>query len=254
MTITEYLQNPYGKGSAIAAGALQGAKETMMTELLELEGRFACRAYICQGRAILHVVVPSKKKPNISYDVLFEVHLNDIPSTEVTIENSSIKVFSNCPSFIFTYAHAFEEKGLTIKWLENKYRSEVRKNLAVVKNASNVIGLERSLYLACLYLRRLHYTDVGTIKTIGNKVGSVSQIALQVRSQDQVMQAVKAKVEKKDETKPPKGSPSGPLTGKKSGATRTAAAKAISRTPDVKASAKTGSSLKSSKAKKTKRI
>ncbi len=256
MTIAEYLQNPYGKGSAIAGGGLQKAKEDMMREYTELLPQFALRIYKYRDEAIFHVVVPSRKRPSVSYDVVLEIRLNDIPSTEVTVENTDFKVFSNCPSFIFTYAHAFEERGMIIKWLDNKYKKEVRKNVATTKNAYNMIGMERSLYLACLYLSKTRHTDLSTINTTSNKVNGFSQIALTIRSQDQVMQSVKPKIKPTQDTKTPqpKGSSTGPLDRKTSGESRTDYTKRISKTRDARPTGKTKSAGKISRTKRTKKL
>lgn len=196
MTINEYLQNPYGKGSAISGVTQQ--KEDMQRQFQQLASRFACKIYKYRNEAIFHVVIPSRDRPKVSYDVVFETKLNDMTSSEINVNDVDIKVFSNCPSFIFTFAHAFRSRGLIIPWLDNKYRVEVKKKEAASKNEYGIIGMERSLYLACLYLTKTRRTDIAVINSIASKPTSYNQIAALIRNQDQIMASVRAKVPPSD--------------------------------------------------------
>ena len=192
MTINDYLQNPYGKGSSFSNITKQ--KEDLESQYNQYSNKFACKIYKHQNNVIFHVIVPSIKKDFITYDVVLEMNLDTKTAEAVDVNNLEFKCFSNCPSFIFTYANAFRQKGLLCHWLENKYRKEVKKNVANIKNQYGIIGLERSLYLACLYLKKSGRTRNEVINTISNKTTSYSMIANGVRSQDEIMEKTKMKV------------------------------------------------------------
>lgn len=56
------------------------------------------------NRLIVHVKVPSRSLKKFYYDVLLELEPVD---GAVTFGDCNVKVFSNCPSFIYTYAYVF---------------------------------------------------------------------------------------------------------------------------------------------------
>lgn len=254
MTINEYLQNPYGKGSAISGVTQQ--KEDMLRQFQELASKFACKIYKYRDEAIFHVVIPSRDRPKVSYDVVIETKLNDMTSSEINVNDVDIKVFSNCPSFMFTFAHAFRSKGLVIHWLDNKYRVEVKKKEATSKNEYGIIGMERSLYLACLYLTKTRRTDITIINSIATKPTSFQQIAALVRTQDQIMDSVHAKVDKSDTT--PVAVPVTPVRNRNHGHEGTSSAErvpTVSKTASLNKNPKTKSATSSPpKTKRTKRI
>ena len=192
MTINEYLQNPYGKGSSFSNITKQ--KEDLESQYNQYSNKFACKIYKHQNNVIFHVIVPSVKKDFVTYDVVLEMNLDTKTAEAVNVNDLEFKCFSNCPSFIFTYANAFRQKGLLCHWLENKYRKEVKKNTANIKNQYGIIGLERSLYLACLYLKKAGRTRDDVVTTISNKVTSYSVIAKGIRSQDEIMEKTKMKI------------------------------------------------------------
>lgn len=254
MTINDYLQNPYGKGSSFSNFADQKAK--LEKEYSENSGRFDCKIYKHQNNIIFHVIVPSVKKDYVTYDVVIEVNYDTKKSEAVDANNLEFKCFSNCPSFIFTYANAFRQKDLLCKWLENKYRKEVKKNTANVKNQYGIIGLERSLYLACLYLKKALRTRDDVIKTISKKVGSYSVIANGVRTQDEIMDKVKMKV-KPEEVKGSSGLNDINFQSKKKESTRRGSAdytKTTNSTLFTQTTTTQKKSTRGSTTKKTRRI
>ena len=196
MTINDYLQNPYGKGSSFSNITKQ--KEDLEAQYNQYSNKFACKIYQHQKNVIFHVIVPSVKKDFVTYDVVLEMNLGDKTAEAIDVNNLEFKCFSNCPSFIFTYANTFRQKGLLCHWLENKYRKEVKKNTANIKNQYGIIGLERSLYLACLYLKKAGRTRADIITTLGKKVTSYSMIANGIRTQDEIMEKTKMKIKLED--------------------------------------------------------
>lgn len=192
MNINEYLQNPYGKGSSFSNSTNQ--KENLEKEYNEYANKFACKIYKHQNNIIYHVIVPSVKKDFISYDVVLEMR-GSKSNEAVDAASLEFKCFSNCPSFIFTYANAFKQRNLLCTWLENKYKKEVKTNTANIKNQYGIIGLERSLYLACLYLKKTGKTRNEVILTTAKKVTSYKSIADGIRSQDEIMEKSKIKID-----------------------------------------------------------
>ena len=102
---------------------------------------------------IFHVKLPSESERDNTYDVVVEFSPIDKTSlSDESIINYNVKFFSNCPSFIFTYAYAYNDKGLFIDFLSKKLDELVLKNAPVVKNPMNIVNFEKSIYFACKYL------------------------------------------------------------------------------------------------------
>ena len=165
MTINDYLQNPYGKGAAFTGANAKELSRKMHEKYAALQKRFIHRIYIYHDNAIIHVVVPGSD-PNI---------------------------FSNCPSFIFTYANAFRNAHLTCQWLDTKLSKKARTNSATVRNQYGVIGYEKSIYLACMHIRHSGAHLVSVIHGSSEKVTSYSRIARTIRTQDEILDRIKMK-------------------------------------------------------------
>jgi len=192
MTINGYLQNPYGKGAAFPGANTKELFRKMHEKYLALQKRFSHRIYLYHDNAIIHVVVPGSD-PNVSYDVILEFRLIDLPKEAISIGDLPFTVFSNCPSFIFTYANAFRNAKLTCQWLDTKLSKKARTTSANVRNQFGVIGYEKSIYLACMHIRHSGAHLVSVIHGSSEKVTSYHRIAQTVRTQDEILEHIKAK-------------------------------------------------------------
>ena len=192
MTIREYLKNPYGKGSAFSNSTKQ--KEELDKQFAEITQNIASKIYRYRDFIIYHVVIPSTKKDSVKYDVVVEVETKNLSDSAVDIEDIPFKVFSNCPSFIFTHAHVFRANGLLCEWLVPKYNKEVRTVAPSQRNPYGIVGLERSIYLAFKYLHVSGQTKHSVYKTTGKKVSGRTEIINSVRTQQQIMDKVKEKI------------------------------------------------------------
>lgn len=192
MTINDYLQNPYGKGAAFTGANSKELSRKMHEKYAALQKRFTHRIYMYHDNAIIHVIVPGSD-PNITYDVLMEFKLNDLPKEATSIGELPFTVFSNCPSFIFTYANAFRNAHLTCQWLDTKLSKKARTTSAATRNQYGVIGYEKSIYLACMHIKHSGAHIVSVIHGSSEKVTSYSRIARTVRTQDEILEKIKAK-------------------------------------------------------------
>ena len=98
--------------------------------------------------------IPSERVDNVFYDVIIEFYTDKTPETMVNNLNGYfIKVFSNDPKFIFTYAYAFNKRGFLIDDLKSKIGNTPLNVRAKVTNPKNLNGYVKSLYFAYLWFK-----------------------------------------------------------------------------------------------------
>lgn len=250
MTIAEYLQNPYGKGSAF--GYNKQLVLNLNKEFETLVEKITFRIYRYRDSVIYHVVIPSTKKDDVSYDVIIEVDTKRLHEGAATVDNLDFKCFSNCPSFIFTYAHVFRKYKMLCEWLLDKYNEEVRKNAPEVRNRFNVIGVERSLYLAMKFIHFKGLTRNATYINTGVKITNRNEVEKKVRTQEEIMEKVRAKVKPTDQPKIPDPKQQGyqKATSTRHPKNATPSTKGVTSTHSVKSTKKTKTSKTTKSTKK----
>lgn len=169
VTLFSLINNPTGSNSAhVASRRLIKDALNSKVGLLLNEKRFHLNIYYDKSRKlyIYHTKVPSERDfgaDKLHYDVVFEVSEDDKGS----IMNGDLKVFSNSPSFIYTYANVVYNMGIIPKWLKVKMNKLSIKKEPVVKNPDNSLGFEKSIYFAISYIKTQKYDK---IKNISNYV------------------------------------------------------------------------------------
>lgn len=135
-SIASYIANPTGKGSAYVASRgmiKQGLNLTFIKLLQKYRRHFYAVPYTYPNGDILFLVkVPSEEyeQNKITYDVMFLIKYDRNKSRE----NRDIEVYSNCPSFVFTYCYVYNKKGLFLTKLRDKMPREALENAPVVRN------------------------------------------------------------------------------------------------------------------------
>ena len=155
--ITEYLDNPMGKGSsALSERKLVRANLDQRYEaLIKKHKDFKYTIYKTSSAYFFHFVIPSESERENDYDVVIYF----IPSSkELKYDNFlfryNLKFFSNSPSFVYTYGYVYNENGMFMNSLKSKYHREVLKNKPVQRNPSRIINYEKSLFFALTYLNK----------------------------------------------------------------------------------------------------
>jgi hypothetical protein len=190
-----------GKGNSVFP--YQTAKSKYDLAYKDLEPRFKIMWFSTDNNHYIALVqVPSQSLTNLCYDVILDFDGNKIPDQELTINNTEMKVFSNCPSFIYTYANVFFTKGYLCNWINSKYSSQVLQERPVNRNSSRIIFYEYSLYLAMKYIITKSYNRINRIKMLSKPIHRAKDIEVFVKSQDEKETEYKKKIQiKKDEEK-----------------------------------------------------
>ena len=200
MNIIQYMSNPMGKGSsALMLGAMRKELDQQYSDLhtkIELKWYAVDKKFL-----IAHVKVPSHSVEDLLYDVLIEIDVETIPSNISVINPAKVRVFSNCPSFVFTYAKVFQDNGDFIPWANGKYSKEVLKEEPEKRNPIKMVNYERSLYLAFRYILSNGRNYKAKVETNVHKVKSTKNILKEVKDLDDILKAYRSKKKKEDDKK-----------------------------------------------------
>lgn len=174
MTIHEYLNNPMGKGNA--AFLIGQAKSEMISKFLLDEDKMKVQIYDTKKTVVFHFEMPSKSSKGVIYDIVLEFPYKEVDfTTAKNIFNFPFKVYSNCPSFVYTYAYIFNQNGLIIDWLKSRYDKKTLQTPPTNRNRLGVIFYEHSVFNAVYYIFKNLGIPVSNIVKEAKKV-SMSQL------------------------------------------------------------------------------
>lgn len=174
MSLMKYVSNPTGKGSAYVANRSaikQGLNMTYIKLLRNFRREFYAVPYIYpNGDILFYVKVPSEfyKDNKISYDVLFLLKYDKSKNRSAR----AIQMFSNSPSFVYTYCYVYNKAGLIIDNLKSKYPTEALTKFPEIRNPIGSFGYEKSTYIAARYLIDGRCLTDGYINLYGKKMDS----------------------------------------------------------------------------------
>lgn len=153
LTISQYLSNPHGKGAAtMGLKTVRAEYDSRYEALLNAHGNeFETKVYSNKSEYYVHLKIPSETKQGIVYDIIIKI----LPgkTQESSILNSDVQVMCNSPSFVFTYAYVYKRERLLIKELDFILPKKSLQDAPTTRNPYKVLGLEKTLYYACRYLK-----------------------------------------------------------------------------------------------------
>lgn len=147
---------------------------------------------------VVYLRIPSEKV-NVFYDVLIEFPFGKNSGTYRGFRNSNIKVYSNCPSFVFINARVFDRKGFLIPWTKHLYDAKTFEPPPPEKMEEELkkdVKYEKSLYFAALYLDELDAIQVLTEIQESVQVPTPPSIVQIMKSPEQVLRSRTRKEEK----------------------------------------------------------
>ena len=159
MTFDQYINNPMGiKNSVISNREMY---RTMYTEklskiLLRENGKVSYQLFRNKTNFFIYIKIPSEAIEDFYYDVVVEFYPPKDRSVgpERTLSNYNVRFFSNDPSFVFTFAHAFIKNNMFMNDLKPKMSKEAVKRNADERNPQNTVGYVKSLYFAYLIMKQ----------------------------------------------------------------------------------------------------
>lgn len=158
MTFDQYIQNPMGISNAVFSNRnmYRNLYISKLDKILVREmGKVDYTLYKSKSKYYVYMKIPSEAITKFYYDVVIEFsEPKEKKLLDSTISNYNVRFYSNDPSFVFTFAHAFIKNKLFITELKDVMSPEAIKKAAVEKNPSNQVGYVKSLYFAYLIMKR----------------------------------------------------------------------------------------------------
>lgn len=151
-TLREYVENPMGKGSMAITG-----KRLILDDLdrrfNKIKKDIVCKMYNDKKNFFFHFIIPSESERNNTYDVVIEFCDDENKlGYDNFLYKYTLRFFSNCPSFTYTYGFVYNDNDLMINCLKNKYESIVLTDNPLFRNRQEIINYEKSIYFACKYI------------------------------------------------------------------------------------------------------
>lgn len=207
MRLEDYIQNPMGENNAVFSQ--REMYRNLYTDkfnklLLREAGKIDFLLYKDTDRYFIHIKIPSEVVEKFYYDTVIEFYAVDSGVTVgASLKDYFVRFYSNDPSFVFTFAHAFIKNDLFIKELTPKMSTEAVENSAKVKNPKNLIGYVKSIYFAYLLIKNRGLMQKVMFDTYGKKfdIKQLLQFIEPASSKVQKRQELGAEVEKRKRIK-----------------------------------------------------
>lgn len=158
--IKEFFNNPAGKGSAILN--INATKTKFEEKYNTIHKKIDHKTFFVKDDIYILVNIPSSVE-GIMYDVLLKFEKNK-KSLGTTILDMEMKLFSNSPSFLYTYANAYSAQKLFIKECKKKLSSKMLSDIAKTRNPYGVLSYDFSIYAALHYILSNGYTNIDDLK------------------------------------------------------------------------------------------
>ena len=159
MTFHDYIQNPMGRENAVISNRVMYRnlyQEKLDKILVREAGKIDIKAYHVGKRYICYLKIPSEVIDKFYYDVLIEFRP---PKTIVgtDLKDYLVRFYSNDPSFVYTFTHAFVKNDLFFKDFENKMSKKAIRERGKEKNPADQAGYVKSIYFAYLIMSKRGY-------------------------------------------------------------------------------------------------
>lgn len=156
ISVNQLLKNPSGKYSAYFGrrDLIIQNMEDRFYNILKKKKEFKTKIYR-DGDSYFYVLkVPSETLEDFYFDVVIEAFpVSEGFKTDFSINNYNVRLFSNSPNFIFTYAYVYNKTDTLIEFLKEKISDRALEEEPKVRNPIESYGYEKSVYFALLYLK-----------------------------------------------------------------------------------------------------
>ncbi len=138
----------------------------------------------------IHLQIPSENNGRSVSEVFYDVVLEFYPKNKSQIASIyyneyGVKVFSNSPSFLFTFTHVYSERDALPDFIPAKfYAKEALKNPPKVRNPIELMGIDKTVWFSIRYLTHNHLFQKVRLEQICERKGSYKNILKFIKSQE----------------------------------------------------------------------
>lgn len=172
MTMQQFLKNPSGPYSAYFSRRdliINNMEERYYDILKKAGSSLKVEMFNDKGDYYFYFKFPSEKfYDKLLYDVVIQLIPIGGSNTDLTLNNYAVKVFSNSPNFLFTYAYIYNQDGILIDFLKDKVSELALTKAPVIKNSNESYGFEKSVYFALIYIREHRLFNKSTINNMNS--------------------------------------------------------------------------------------
>lgn len=191
-----YFIKTLNKGSGVLN--LSKTREDLIKKYVKyVSDEIKCERYYLKNKDeyIFSFKIPSESNYKYVRPFFYDVILSFTPINKDmqkegsrTLNDYKIKIFSNMPSFVFSYQYIFRQRKFLIDWIpKSKLNSYALTKPPSIKNSYGIINYEKSLYFSYLYILYNKFYDKEYFLSNCIKTISYSSILKNIRSQDDLM-------------------------------------------------------------------
>lgn len=166
ITFKQYVLNPtMQSNSVLNLSMIRKQLDNRYDQLINKHKKFEYNVYKNKNTYYIHMRQPSESY-GLKYDVVFEI----VPGDNKYVKDCTFRVFSNSPSFVYTYAYIFNLYGLLIPQLKDKFDEVVLTREPSIRNYFKIISYEKSLYYSMLFLLNENQTIADLEKKVSKRL------------------------------------------------------------------------------------
>lgn len=192
--IEDFYKNPMGRGVSIVPNRqiILDDFERRFTKMEKLGKKFPITVYYNNftDTYFFHIIVPSETVRTNTYDVVIEFVSGKIINVNKEISNLTnlpIRLFSNNPAFVFSYAYVMTNYNLSVKFLNKKFDKMVLRKEPVTKNPTMTLLYDKSLMFAIISIMKdSRLMDCEYLQQIA-KPFNESNLFKKIRHQDEIL-------------------------------------------------------------------
>lgn len=189
MTMEQYITNPMQSG-VFTATMRESMRNSYVNKfnaiLLREHGVFNYFLYKDEenNKFYAYFKIPSETVERFYYDTVIEFSADEnIKEAGQNLFKYNVRFFSNDPSFVYTYAYVFKQKGLLIPELESRMSQRALKEAANKTNPYNQVGYVKSIYFVYLFMKLRSFNDLSKFKAQAS-VLNISNLSSNVMDAD----------------------------------------------------------------------
>ena len=177
MNISEFYNNPMGKGST--ALNIKAIKSDYDKKYNKISNIINHTTYFIKKDIYINILIPSSVN-GIFYNVVLKFTPNS-KSTGISVTDMDFQIFSNSPSFLYTYANTYKKHKLLIRELDRKLSREMIKNIATTRNPYSILSYDFTVYSALRYIFQNGYIKIDSLKLGAVQTNSITPLLKSVQ-------------------------------------------------------------------------